>query len=491
MVKQSLITFKNGTPVHTPSYRFRRFLNWFPLGLGYASLVFMRYGLNAGQHALGDDNLMTEADFYRIFAWGSAMYVIGFLTMSPLVDRKGGRWGMLFGLTGTIICNLMMSFLVMETINGSWKLPFVSIMTVLYSANMFFQSLGAMSIVAVNLPWFHTRGRGFFATIFGFLIALGNYFAFDWGYAIVDATRKQIDLDKLSITASAFRSILGTGGHAMNESWWLFLFPALFGLFWMIPILITLRNTPSDAGFEEFDTGVENMSANSLTMFQMLKEVFLNPKHRVVLIICLIEFCSGAIRNGSIQTYPKFASHIGFKDDFFLSSNWGLALLIAGLIGANATGWISDKFFQSRRGPMAMMLYFLMIIGSAIIAFSIGQNTQHNGSLVTGVGLFIILMSVIGVHGILSGTASAEFAGPKNVAKSVGIIDGAVYLGTSLQSFIMGIYVPVFQPGASLHKITDPNEWLAWPIIILPFTIFGAILGMKIYHAYPNKGRAH
>jgi OPA family glycerol-3-phosphate transporter-like MFS transporter len=385
----------------------------------------------------------------------------------------------------------MMSLLVMKTIDGSWKLPFVSLMTILYSLNMYFQSLGAMSIVAVNLPWFHTRGRGFFSTIFGFLIALGTYFAFDWGYAIVDATRKVIDVDKLSFTASVFRFILGTGGHSVNESWWLFLFPALFGLFWLIPIAIMLRNSPRDAGFEEFETGVQNISEIPLTMFQMLRGVLLNPRHRVVLIICMIEFCSGAIRNGSIQTYPKFASHIGFKEDFFLSNHWGLTMLIAGLIGANATGWISDKFFQSRRGPMAMILYFFMILGASVIAYSIGQNAQHNGSLMTGIGLFVILTSVIGVHGILSGTASAEFAGPKNVAKAVGIIDGAVYLGTSLQSFIMGLYIPVFQPGASLHKITDPNEWLAWPVILIPFTILGAILGITIYRAYPNKSRAH
>ncbi|MBI2475151.1 MFS transporter [Candidatus Uhrbacteria bacterium] len=451
----------------------------------------MRYGLNAGQHALGDDNLMSEADFYNIFAWGAASYVIGFLTLSPLVDRKGGRWGMITGLMGTISVNLIMALVVRKTIDETAHLPFVFCMTALYCANMFFQSLGAMSIVAVNVPWFHVRERGKFATIFGVLIALGNYFAFDWGYAIVDATRKYINLDKLSFTASIFQGLLGTGGKAVNESWWLFLFPALFGLFWLIPIVITLRNSPKEASFNDFETGIEHMSASQLTMFQMLKEVFLNPKHRVVLVICLIEFCSGAIRNGSIQTYPKFAEHIGFKHDFALSEHWGLFLLIAGVIGANATGFISDKCFNSRRGPMAVILYVLMVFGISMILFSLGSNAPHSGSINTGIGLFILATCVIGVHGILSGTAAAEFSGTKNTAKAVGIIDGAVYLGTSAQSFLMGLFVPIFQPGALAHKITDPSSWMAWPIILLPFAVIGTILGTSIYSAYPKGKHTH
>ncbi|MBI4713981.1 MFS transporter [Candidatus Uhrbacteria bacterium] len=301
-----------------------------------------------------------------------------------------------------------------------------------------------------------------------------------------------IDPEKLNLTAKVFREILGTGGTGVNQSWWMFLFPALFGLFWFIPIALTLRNRPEDAGFKGFETGDEHISAESLTMMQMLKEVFLNPKHRVLMIVCLIEFCSGAIRNGSIHVFPKFAKNVGFRDDFWVTANWGLVLLIAGVLGANATGWVSDKMFNSRRGPMALVLYALVMIGICMITFSLGANAPKNGSLVTGIGIFIVLACIIGVHGILSGTASADFAGVKNTAKSVGIVDGAVYAGTSLQAFLMGMFIPIDDKTAAGKAIlADPNNWLAWPVIILPFVVVGTILGMRIYHAYPNKSRSH
>src|SRR5690606_22990733 len=63
---------------------------------------------------------------------------------------------------------------------------FVLIYSVLYGANMYFQSFGAVAIVKVNAPWFHVRERGVFGAIFGILISLGIYFAFDLSSRILN-----------------------------------------------------------------------------------------------------------------------------------------------------------------------------------------------------------------------------------------------------------------------------------------------------------------
>ena len=63
----------------------------------------------------------------------------------------------------------------------------VSTFVLLYAVNMYFQSFGAVSIVKVNAAWFHLRERGTFGGIFGILISLGIYFAFDWGRLIVES----------------------------------------------------------------------------------------------------------------------------------------------------------------------------------------------------------------------------------------------------------------------------------------------------------------
>ena len=65
-------------------------------------------------------------------------------------------------------------------------------------------------------------------------------------------------------------------------------------------------------------------------------------------------------------------------------------------------------------------------------------------------------MAVIGVHGMLSGTASMDFGGSRNVGVAVGIIDGFVYLGTAVMSFTYAIVLPKEQLDAAGHIVGRP-----------------------------------
>jgi OPA family glycerol-3-phosphate transporter-like MFS transporter len=470
-----------GVPVHTRAYRWRRFWNWFPLGFGYASLMFMRYILNTTSSALGE-KMMSVEDFSTIFSIGAASYVVGFLTLSPLIDRKGGRWGMLLGVSGAASATALMGLVLYGNATLGWReIDIFSILLVLYAINMFFQSCGAASIVTTKLPWFHVRHRGTFGTLFGFMISLGIYFAFDWGYALMSATRATIDPAKMGFWAKTFQSILGTGGTGVDQNWWMFFVPALFALPFLVLMFLFLRNKPSEAGFEDFDTGDQHVSSRSLSIWKMIRELFTNPKHRVLKYIIFIEFASGAIRNGTIQYYPLFGKAVGFWHSFWVGSNWGLALLLCGCLGAYATGQISDRYFQSRRGPMSLFLYVAMFASLFLMVATIGSHSANAGSWTFACGLFVILTGVIGVHGILSGTATGDFAGIENTAKSVGIVDGAVYAGTSLQAFLAGQFAPVDQTAK------NSENWISWPLLLLPFAFMGIVLCAHIYKALPQR----
>ncbi len=483
---EAILTFDaKGVPIHSRAYRLRRFLNWFPLGLGYASLMFMRYNLNPAKSALGDE-LMDIKEFGFIFGTGALFYFIGFMVNGPRVDRKGGRWGMLTGVTGAMTANLLMALVIYGVTVLGWRIPLFWPLLILYSVNMFFQSLGAMAIVTTKMPWFHVRERGTFGFLFGVMISLGIYFAFDWGYAIRSATRAVVDVSGLGVTAGIFQKLLHSGNTGVDQNWWMFMFPALFATPWLLWMFLFLRNTPSDTGkFQNFDPGDQQVAERVLTLREMLNKIFRDPQHRVLLIICAIEFCSGVVRNGVFQYYPLFAESVEFKKEFFLTANWGMCLMICGITGGFMTGWVSDKFFGSRRGPMVMILYAFMTGAMFMILLSLDSNAPGVGSTVTAVGVLIIAMSIIGVHGILSGTAAGDFSGTKNTGKAVGIVDGCVYIGTGIHSVIMGFFL------TTGDAAKDPSSWIAWPIVIIPFVIIGAVLSLKIYHAFPKAGRAH
>src|SRR5690606_33936920 len=114
---------------------------------------------------------------------GTAIYGVSFVVNGPLTDRIGGKRALLLGGGGTIASNLAMGLVAALGYTGD----LVAVYSILYGANMYFQSFGAVSIVKINAPWFQVRERGVFGAIFGILISLGIYFAFDVGDMIVSA----------------------------------------------------------------------------------------------------------------------------------------------------------------------------------------------------------------------------------------------------------------------------------------------------------------
>ena len=168
----------SASPVdHTFEFRLRRFWNWFPMGLTYALLYMGRYNLTVAQTSLGKTQLMTKEDFGLIFAAGTVVYAFAFLFNGPLIDRIGGKRGMLLAAFGAAAANFGMGVYLRDVLaagaiacGGGGDTSIATTFSVLYAANMYFQSFGAVSIVKVNAHWFHVRERCGFSGIFGTMI---------------------------------------------------------------------------------------------------------------------------------------------------------------------------------------------------------------------------------------------------------------------------------------------------------------------------------
>ena len=455
---------------HSERYLSRRRWNWLPLGLTYAFLYMGRYNLKVANYAFeklpGADGgvMMGNEAFGVIFGVGTVIYGISFVINGPLTDRFGGRFSILTGAFGAAIANLLMglitwSLVVQGTGYAFFARHFVLIFAVLYAANMYFQSFGAVAIVKVNSGWFHVRERGVFGAIFGILISLGIYFAFDWGGLI---------LEHLGLV-------------------WVFFVPAvLLLIFWGLDVAL-VRNKPSEAGLEDIPLGdaTEGDEGPRLHPAKVFGKMLRNP---IIMTIAGIEFCSGWLRQAIMQWYGNYAKQtdaaLGLRDSF-VNENWGMLLCVAGILGGVVAGTISDHVFKSRRGPVAALLYGVMLIGALVMVFAYTQPW---------VGWLVIVMSlaVIGVHGMLSGTASMDFGGSKNAGIAVGLIDGFVYLGTGAMSFTYAYILPRVQVDAAGHltgPATDPGNWQAWPISMVPLALVGLLLAWRIRDARPGAKR--
>jgi OPA family glycerol-3-phosphate transporter-like MFS transporter len=434
---------------HTRAFRSRRLLNWLPLGLTYSFLYFGRYNIKQFQ-GIG----LTEAEYGTVFGVGSMVYGLSFLLNGPLTDRWGGRTTILISAGGAGAMNLLMGY--MAATGNTFGMSVPTAFTVAYAGNMYFQSFGAVSIVKVNAAWFHTRERGTFGGIFGILISLGLYFAYDVGARIKENFAPQ----------------------------WIFLIPSMLLCLFFVLSFLFVRNEPGDTGHANFDLG----DATNDNEKASVKEVFIRLfTHPVILTISFIELCSGFLRQAILQWGVDFGKGIGLGGTFVFK-NWGLVSCIAGITGGVFAGAISDHLFQSRRSPVSGVLYGIMLAGSIMI---IPLFTAP-----AAIGWIVALMSmaIIGVHGMLTATASADFAGKKNTGMAVGIIDGFVYVGSTVQSFLYGAYLPASKiRDASGCVVANPeagkvDNWTIWPLAMMPVALVGFLLTLRIWNAKPRSG---
>ncbi len=472
VVAISIITyiyFLNNPVNHEKAFRIRSYFNWMVLGLSYAFLYMGRYNLTKASSKFSGLGLMSEAEFGTIFGIGAVVYGLSFILNGPLTDKLGGKKTMIIGVIGSAISNAILGFVTYKTMtsnnpNASLYTPFL----IFYALNMYFQSFGAVSIVKVNAAWFHIKERGIFGGIFGTLISLGIFLAFDLTGMILNETK------------------VIANGTTSYHIWWAFFVPAIILLIFAVLDFFIIKDKPSDAGFEDFNTGdagsdsTETLAKEST--YELYKRILTNP---IILIIIAIEFSSGVLRNGIMHWGVHYANDIKvlveggkylplFKADFFFQ-NWGLILMIAGISGGFFAGFISDKFFGSRRGPSAFFLYGGMFVGFVVMVFAVRLNWYH----MIGFLSFFMSMCVIGVHGMLSGTASMDFGGKKSAATVTGVVDGFVYLGTGFQSITLGRILK--------GVAENPEKWNWWPIFLIPFTLIGLYFTWKIWNAFPDR----
>ena len=459
--------FYNNPMGHSRWFLVRRFINWFPLGMTYAFLYMGRYNLNVSKNALG--SMMSKEELGTIFAVGTIAYGCSFVVNGPLVDKIGGKKGILIAALGSSVANILMGVLTYLMVTNQLKIRMVTAFSVIYAINMYFQSYGAVSIIKVKAYWFHVRERGVFSAIFGTLISFGAYFAFDWGQAVIDMSKVQVE-GKTGFLHSLIQRVFALETKPVDATWAVFFIPAVILVFWAVLDWLAIKDTPEEAGFDAFDThdASSGQMHVELSTSDLLKRVFTS---RLMILISLIGLMTGVLRNGIMQWYFVFAKEVPQRGAEYFHEHWGLLLCIFGIIGG-FTGMISDKYFQSRRGPPVAMCFGLMLGLTVVMACYLFSNP-----FVVGWTCLLLTMASIGVHSLMSGTAAADFGGRKATATCSGIVDGFVYLGCGIQSLCVGYLAT--------------RNWLWWPIFLAPFALVGGILALMIWHELPAATRKY
>lgn len=126
-------------------------------------------------------------------------------------------------------------------------------------------------------------------------------------------------------------------------------------------------------------------------------------------------------------------------------------------------GWVSDKFFHGRRGPVGV--FFLLAL--AVSMFLLWQVPEGYPLIDT-----VILMSAgyfVWGPQILAGVASADFASKKAVGVANGFVGSLGYMGAAIA-------------GVGIGYIVEAYGWDGGFVLFISASLLGAFFFSLVWH---------
>ena len=426
-------------PRYPPGFRPRRGLNWFIIGLLYASYYTCRYNFRFATPGMVRDYGFSTFQITGMLSAWSLAYGTGQLVNGLLTDRIGGKTAMLIGAAGTIIINLIFGF-------ASFAGTFATFAAI-WLFNGYMQSFGTPGMVKMNAAWFRRTERGTFTGIFGFMIQLGQFI-----------------INNLAPVILAGFTI-GIWTVAKDDWHWLFRIPPLFVAVVAVLLVICVKETPEDAGY----TGLIEDETGDPTCRAGLRECFTTIfTHPLIWFYAVAYGCTGAVRNSSDQLMVLY-----FHDQLKLNLAdkpaavlWTVNLMpLVAVLGSFTAGRVSDRFFAGHRSPVAMTLYFfecaVILIAAIVIAAGVVGPTPL-GIFIGCLFLVLVALTANSTHAIVGAAAPMDIGGRKMAGFASGVVDSFQYYGTAVALPFTGWMI-------------DRHGWGVWYPIMAGFGAIGGI----------------
>lgn len=417
---------------HPPGFRARRGINWAFVGLLYTSFYMCRYNLSIANGAISGEFGFTKTQMGEIITTALVAYAVGQIINGLLTDRFGGKRAMLIGAAGTIVMNILFG------VASFWGL--LSLFIVIRGIDGYMQAFGAPGMIKINAAWFRHNERGRFAGIFGFMINLGRFGIFKIGPALLAGF---VFLGLIRIPPLHWR--------------WLFWIPAAIAIVIGTCMAFIVKDTPEEAKFPPVNPNEETGGNVQASVFDVLKTIATNP---VIWIIALAYACTGSVRQGIDQWFPRFMQEVHHVD--YQSAQFqflGFLIPFVASVGSLVSGYVSDTIFGGRRAPVAAGLYFL----ETIIILTAAQFHSVNAAII-----FLVLISLTAnaTHSILGTAAAMDIGGAKMAGFASGLIDSFQYFGGSLAGIFLGAFLD--------------RSWDWYFYFMAPFGLIGGTLMLTI-----------
>lgn len=388
--------------------------------LSYVGFYFCRKPFSAAKAAIGIETGWSATTLGQIWAAYLVAYSIGQFVAAGMGTRLGPRKNVLLGMG--------LSIAVTAALGITLSIP---LMMGLVAINGLAQATGWSGNVGTMAGWFakHERGRvmGLWSNCFT-VGALSSGWVMAWVLA-----------QHAPGAAAPWRACFYVGALVLSAVW--------------IQFFFFQRNRPEDVGLPAIEDPIGEETA------KRMKEEAMKPSPEGGLFGLTKKAWTNLLLVAGFYFFAKFIRYAMWSwAAYFLQSNYALtgaranvyatAFDLMGIPGVFVTGWISDRFFKSKRGGIALIMMIAMTLTTlALIRFG-----------TTSVTVFAILLGLVGftLYGpdaLLTGAGAMDIGSRKAATFAAAIISGFGSLGAVVQELVIaraydskgGELGPVFQ----------------------------------------------
>ena len=360
-------------------------------------------------------------------------YAAGQFINGQLGDKFGARRLITLGILVSALLNIAFGFS-----------PGITVMIAIWALNGYFQSMGWAPSVKTIANWFPPYIRGKMGGLLGSSYQIGN--AYSWALA------------------GFVTGLLG---------WrWAFWVPAIIFIISGIHWYIRGRNAPEEVGLPTIEDEANRIES------QVKEDVHLGfsytlkllAQNRRIWIVAFSLFWLNIVRYGFISWAPTYMFEVQ-KATISIAAYKAIALPIAGSLGALCAGWLTDKYFQSRRAPVAAIMLFLL----GLFAWLYPQVPVESWVL-SLLCLLVIGFMTYGPHVLIVTTMPMDLGTRKAASSVAGFIDGFGYIGAGLTGVFSGWLI-------------DNYSWNAAFYFWVISAIIAAILMVTLWKYKPETGK--
>lgn len=356
--------------------------------LTYGSFYFCRVNISPANALIMADLGISKEAMGLVLGGGKLAYAIGQLVNGQLANRLSPRRMLAVGMAASAVLNVLFGFAA-----GYSFLLFV------WFLNGFAQSMGWTPMVKVMTHWFPADKRGRAMGILGTCYQVSTALTL-WG------------VGELVVALESWR-----------VAFWI---PAGLVLGVMVLMLVMLKDRPEDVGLES----PPQRDDRRRSVREAFREAAGQP---VIWLFGLVLATINIVRYGFLDWAPVLLKEV--QGVGIASAALKTAIIpLGGVVGAMAAGWISDRFFASRRAPVTCAM-LVMLAALTWIAEPVIRTGSFAGTLVL---LTLVGAMIYGPQVMVVGALPQDFFHRAVAAGAAGLINSLGYAGAFLGDVVTG-----------------------------------------------------